>query len=87
MPEPVADFYLIVHVWTTTDEHGVCVSKDSAEVIEVAWILLNSRTLEEVYCNESILIVGASRGSACPTRQYSDHLAMQYVPFGARVTC
>jgi len=35
-------------VWTTCDEHGVCVSKDSAEVIEIAWILINSKTLEEV---------------------------------------
>jgi hypothetical protein len=48
MPEPVDDFYLIIHVWTTCDEHGVCVSKDSAEVIEIAWILINSKTLEEV---------------------------------------
>jgi hypothetical protein len=43
-----SDFYIVIHVWTTCDEHGVCVSKDSAEVIEVAWILINSKTLEEV---------------------------------------
>jgi hypothetical protein len=49
MPDPpVSDFYVVIHVWTTCDEHGVCVSKDSAEVIELAWILINARTLEEV---------------------------------------
>jgi hypothetical protein len=43
-----SDFYIVIHVWTTCDEHGVCVSKDSAEVIEIAWILINTKTLEEV---------------------------------------
>ena len=47
MPDS-SDFYVVIHVWTTCDEHGVCVSKDAAEVIEVACILLNSKTLEEV---------------------------------------
>ena len=48
MPDAPSDFYVVIHVWTTCDEHGVCVSKDSAEVIEIAWILINSKTLEEV---------------------------------------
>jgi len=48
MPDPTSDFYIVIHVWTTCDEHGVCVSKDSAEVIEIAWILINAKTLEEV---------------------------------------
>ena len=49
MPEsPTSDYYVVIHVWTTCDEHGVCVSKDSAEVIEIAWILINSKSLEEV---------------------------------------
>jgi len=61
MPEPVDDFYLIIHVWTTCDEHGVCVSKDSAEVIEIAWILINSKTLEEVsisseFCSSKLFL-------------------------------
>jgi len=43
-----SDFYVVIHVWTTCDEHGVCVSKDSAEVIEIAWILNNTKALEEV---------------------------------------
>jgi len=48
MPDAPPDFYVVIHVWTTCDEHGVCVSKDSAEVIEIAWILINTKTLEEV---------------------------------------
>jgi hypothetical protein len=48
MPDAPSDFYVVIHVWTTCDEHGVCVSKDSAEVIEIAWILINTKTLEEV---------------------------------------
>lgn len=49
MPDASIDFYVVIHVWTTCDEHGVCVSKDSAEVIEIAWILVNAKTLEEVW--------------------------------------
>ena len=40
--------YVVIHVATTCDEHGVYVTKDSAEVIEIGWILLDSKTLEEV---------------------------------------
>lgn len=42
------DRYIVIHVATTCDEHGVYVTKDSAEVIEVGWILLHAKTLEEV---------------------------------------
>ena len=42
------DRYIVIHVATTCDEHGVYVTKDSAEVIELGWILLNAKTLEEV---------------------------------------
>jgi hypothetical protein len=42
------DKYLITHVATTCDEHGVYVTKDSAEVIEVAWILVDAKSMEEV---------------------------------------
>jgi len=42
------DRYVVIHVATTCDEHGVYVTKDSAEVIEIGWILLNAKTLEEV---------------------------------------
>lgn len=43
------DRYVVIHVATTCDEHGVYVTKDSAEVIEIGWLLLNAKTLEEVW--------------------------------------
>lgn len=50
--QPIAPFsvdrYVVIHVATTCDEHGVYVTKDSAEVIELGWILLDANTLEEV---------------------------------------
>ena len=42
------DRYVIIHVATTCDEHGVYVTKDSAEVIELGWILLDAKTSDEV---------------------------------------
>lgn len=42
------DRYIVVHVATTCDEHGVYVTKDSAEVIEIGWILIDAKTLDEV---------------------------------------
>ncbi|KAH8177384.1 zn-finger in ran binding protein and others domain-containing protein [Sarocladium implicatum] len=42
------DRYVVIHVATTCDEHGVYVTKDSAEVIELGWILLDANTMEEV---------------------------------------
>lgn len=42
------DRYVIIHVATTCDEHGVYVTKDSAEVIELGWILLDSKNCDEV---------------------------------------
>ncbi|MBE3043630.1 hypothetical protein IMZ48_13885 [Candidatus Bathyarchaeota archaeon] len=42
------DRYVVTHVATTCDEHGVYVTKDSAEVIELGWILLDAKSLEEV---------------------------------------
>lgn len=42
------DRYVVIHVATTCDEHGVYVTKDSAEVIELGWILLDAGSLEEV---------------------------------------
>lgn len=47
-PVPKLDRYVIIHVATTCDEHGVYVTKDSAEVIELGWILLDSKTCDEV---------------------------------------
>lgn len=47
------DRYVVIHVGTTCDEHGVYVTKDSAEVIEIGWILLDAKTCEEVPNNLS----------------------------------
>ncbi|KAI5780911.1 hypothetical protein EDC01DRAFT_260192 [Geopyxis carbonaria] len=49
------DRYVVIHVATTCDEHGVYVTKDSAEVIEIGWILLNAKTLEELH-REAVLV-------------------------------
>lgn len=44
------DRYVAFHVSTTCDEHGVYVTKDSAEAIELAWVLLDAtkKTCDEV---------------------------------------
>jgi hypothetical protein len=48
LPQFSVDRYVVIHVATTCDEHGVYVTKDSAEVIELGWILLDASSLEEV---------------------------------------
>ena len=48
MTPPKLDRYVVIHVATTCDEHGVYVTKDSAEVIEVGWVLLDTKTCDEV---------------------------------------
>lgn len=45
--------YVVIHVATTCDEHGVYVTKDSAEVIELGWILLDGKTCDEVCIPQS----------------------------------
>ena len=50
-PMPKLDRYVVIHVATTCDEHGVYVTKDSAEVIEIGWLLLDSKNCEEVGTN------------------------------------
>lgn len=47
--KPNLDRYVVIHVATTCDEHGVFVTKDSAEVIELGWILLDAKSAEEVW--------------------------------------
>lgn len=44
------DKYCIIHIATTCDEHGVYVTKDSAEVIEIGWVVVDARdpNLQEV---------------------------------------
>ena len=46
--KPNLDRYVVIHVATTCDEHGVFVTKDSAELIELGWILLDAKSAEEV---------------------------------------
>ncbi|KAI1917939.1 Asparagine-rich protein (ARP protein) [Ophidiomyces ophidiicola] len=54
-PSPKLDRYIVIHVSTTCDEHGVYVTKDSAEVIELGWILLDTKSCEELH-RESVLV-------------------------------
>ncbi|RDA95738.1 hypothetical protein CP533_5059, partial [Ophiocordyceps camponoti-saundersi (nom. inval.)] len=54
-PQLNIDRYVVIHVATTCDEHGVYVTKDSAEVIELGWILLDANSLEEI-SHESVLV-------------------------------
>lgn len=53
--KPNLDRYVVIHVATTCDEHGVYVTKDSAEVIELGWILLDAKSCEELH-RESVLV-------------------------------
>lgn len=54
-PDRPVDRYVVVHVATTCDEHGVYVTKATAEVIELAWILLDAHTCEELY-RDNVLV-------------------------------
>lgn len=48
-------FLVLVYIATTCDEHQVCVSQDAAEMIELAWIVLDTTDLTEV-ARSSVLI-------------------------------
>lgn len=81
---PKLDRYIVIHVATTCDEHGVYVTKDSAEVIELGWILLDTMTCDEVRppcfsvlfpLTESAAVAPRERSrQAC---QHSDYSALQ----------
>jgi len=79
------DRYLIIHVATTCDEHGVYVTKDSAEVIEIGWLLLDAKTSEEVgqllleYSCLMFLWTVASRKCSRQTSKYSHNASLQWV--------
>jgi hypothetical protein len=51
------DRYVVIHVATTCDEHGVYVTKDSAEVIEFGWILLDAKSCEEVSSIDNLQVM------------------------------
>ena len=86
---PKLDRYVVIHVATTCDEHGVYVTKDSAEVIELGWLLLDTKTCEEVSYKEKEIsvpvltssLLAAPREHSCEARQHSNYTALQYVGF------
>ena len=49
------DSLLILYICTTCDEHGVLVPRSRAEIIEIAWILLDASTLQE-RARDSVLV-------------------------------
>lgn len=59
--QPHADRYVVIHVATTCDEHGVYVTKDSAEVIELGWILLDAKSLDEVRFGTTTITTAMAR--------------------------
>ncbi len=84
--------YVVIHVATTCDEHGVYVTKDSAEVIELGWILLDANTLEEVRANQPLThhsphpgpvltlpILDHTRKCSRQACQHSYYASVQYV--------
>ena len=83
---PKLDRYVVIHVATTCDEHGVYVTKDSAEVIEIGWILLDAQKCDEVCAMACIRAVAdtmktdRSRQRARQTRQHAHHASVQSVP-------
>jgi hypothetical protein len=78
------DRYVVIHVATTCDEHGVYVTKDSAEVIEIGWILLNAKTLEEVGFSDFSLWIdadGSTLGSSTGKAFLCDPLTLRLLLF------
>lgn len=77
---PTPDRFVVIHVATTCDEHGVYVTKDSAEVIEIGWILVDAKTFEEVrhvymllHFGERLTGVAELAIPRCHTRQACQH--------------
>ena len=69
---PKLDRYVVIHIATTCDEHGVYVTKDSAEVIEIGWVLLDSKTCDEVWTPpQSPLPPDTHRSSAAQRKHLS----------------
>jgi len=86
-PPLKVDRYVVIHVATTCDEHGVYVTKDSAEVIELGWILLDAGTLDEVGNGprtkslDTILTrhraLGPSGECSCQAHQHANYTVVQ----------
>ena len=82
--KPDIDRYVVIHVATTCDEHGVYVTKDSAEVIEIGWLLLDAKNCEEVSDLLAVsVIVKLTLLPAAPgkhsreARQHTNHTVVQ----------
>lgn len=43
---PAFSKFVVIHIATTCDEHGVYVTKDSAEVIEIGWVVVDAQNPE-----------------------------------------
>lgn len=60
---PPFEKYCIIHIATTCDEHGVYVTKDSAEVIEIGWVVVDAQNPEREVRGRR---VESNRSSAAP---------------------
>jgi DNA polymerase III epsilon subunit-like protein len=63
---PQFDKFCVIHIATTCDEHGVYVTKDSAEVIEIGWVVVDARdpSLPEVSRVKQFWQTGQTYGRA-----------------------
>lgn len=53
---PSFEKYCVIHIATTCDEHGVYVTKDSAEVIEIGWVVVDAQNPERELHRQSVLV-------------------------------
>lgn len=65
----MSDIYVVVHIATTCDESTTYVTKDSTELIEFAWSVVDATTLKNTY-QESVLV----RPINTPITQYCSQL-------------
>lgn len=64
-PSPLPfDKYCIIHIATTCDEHGVYVTKDSAEVIEIGWVVVDAQNPEREVRTDTRLPLGTIAAEA-----------------------
>lgn len=83
VPIPKLDRYVVIHVATTCDEHGVYVTKDSAEVIELGWILLDSKNCDEVRQAYVPAILPANTPVSCTVKVHLSNRSIHPLPLFA----
>lgn len=44
----MSDVYVIIHITSTNEDHSAYVPKDASEIIELAWIIVDAKSLQEV---------------------------------------